>query len=105
VTKYETYKEFFPFYLSEHSNSFNRFLHYLGTVLSVTLIAALLVTRQWSYLWLVLIVGYGPAWIGHYIVEKNRPATFNYPLWSIRGDFHMLSLKLRGKLQTYILDK
>ena len=97
--RFETFEEFFPFYLSEHSNPLNRVFHYAGTLSVLALIVYAVVTTQFLYLLAVPFVGYGPAWIGHFIIERNRPATFTYPAWSLRGDFKMLALFLTGRLK------
>ena len=92
-----TYEEFWPYYLSEHRRPATRALHFLGTTLViVTLAAGILVSPLW--LLAMPFAGYGPAWIGHFFVERNRPATFTYPWWSLRGDFRMYALTLRGRL-------
>ena len=87
--RYRSFGEFYPFYISEHANRFSRRLHVIGTGLSITFIIASIVLHK---AWLVLaavICGYGFAWIGHFFFEKNRPATFTYPLWSLMGDFRL----------------
>ena len=97
-TRYGTFAEFFAFYLREHSAPANRSLHYLGTASAVLL---LLLAFSVGPLWMVVLVGpvgYLPAWIGHFVIEKNRPATFKYPFWSLRADFVMLGLFLTGRL-------
>ncbi len=96
--RYQTFREFWPFYLKEHSHPLNRRLHFVGTTLvNLTALAALVAGRP---LWLLAcpLLGYGGAWIGHFVVEKNRPATFQYPLWSLRGDYKMYGKMLRGQL-------
>ena len=92
-----SYEEFWPFYVSQHMQPLTRALHFTGTVL---VFAALFAAMFVSPLWLAVapIAGYGPAWIGHFFVERNRPATFTYPLWSLRGDFRMFRLTLLGKM-------
>lgn len=94
----KSFKDFWPFYLSEHSSALNRRLHFCGTFLVHIIVIYALVTQQWSLLWLVPVVGYGFAWVGHFIVEKNRPATFKHPVWSLVGDFKMFYLMLLNKL-------
>ncbi|NDG83618.1 MAG: DUF962 domain-containing protein [Proteobacteria bacterium] len=96
---YSNFKEFWPFYLSQHSNRICRILHVFGTTLAVAFVAGCLITACFSWLPLALVLGYGPAWIGHFGFEKNRPATFKYPLWSFRADFKMLGLFYTGKLE------
>jgi len=87
---FKTFKEFYPYYLQEHSNRTNRRLHVIGTSLSITILLFIILTNQLKLLFLVPIVGYGFAWVGHFFFEKNRPATFTYPIWSLLGDFVML---------------
>jgi hypothetical protein len=96
--RYQTFEEFWPYYLGEHKDPLNRALHYVGTSLALGTIATAALTRNPKWLLLTPVVGYGPAWVGHFIIEKNRPATFKYPLWSLRGDFRMLRLALEGKI-------
>lgn len=94
--KFQTFEEFWPFYVSEHRNRLSRLLHVSGTLVAVlwTLLTAFFAPRLVP---LSLVFGYGPAWIGHYAIEKNRPATFKHPLWSLRGDFRMCFRVLAGR--------
>ena len=94
----KSYREFWPIYLAEHSRPVTRGLHYLGTGLGLVLLAAALMTADWRLAAAALVSGYGFAWIGHAFVEKNRPATFTHPLWSIISDFRMFGLWLAGRL-------
>lgn len=87
--KYTTFREFYPFYLSQHVNRTCRVLHFVGTWLIVGILAAMFLTRAWQLAWLIPLVGYGFAWVGHFFFEKNRPATFTYPLYSLMGDWVM----------------
>ena len=96
--RYPSFRAFFPFYLKEHSNPTNRRLHFAGTTLVNVLLLAAIFTGKPALLWLLPIGGYGFAWFGHFIVEKNRPATFKYPLWSLMGDYRMYWMMLNGKL-------
>ncbi len=96
--RYPSFRAFFPFYLQEHSNPTNRRLHFVGTTLVNALIVAAVVADKPALLALTPVAGYGFAWIGHFIVEKNRPATFQYPLWSLWGDYKMYGIMLTGKL-------
>lgn len=93
-----SFKEFWPFYLSEHSHPINRRLHFAGTLLVHGIVIYLIFTGRWVLAWALPVVGYGFAWVGHFIVEKNRPATFKHPLWSLIGDFKMFYMMLSGKL-------
>jgi len=99
--RYRTYEEFWPFYVSQHLNTTCRGLHFVGTTLVFTAVALAFVRSPW---WLLAapLAGYGFAWVGHFFFEKNRPATFTYPLWSLRGDFRMYRLTLIGKMQPEI---
>lgn len=94
----QTFAEFWPYYLGEHRNPLCRHLHFLGTTLAVVQLALAIVTLTPLFLLGALVSGYFWAWIGHFFVEKNRPATFTYPLWSLGADFKMWALMLRGKL-------
>ena len=96
---YHSFREFYPFYLSEHRNLWCRRLHFAGSLLVLLLLAYVLVTGRWSMLWAVPLVGYGFAWIGHFGFEKNRPATFRYPLYSLMGDWVMFRDILLGRLR------
>lgn len=93
-----SYDQFFDFYLMEHRSARSRRLHYLGTVMASLLLVAFLVTGKPLLLLMALIFGYGPAWIGHFVFERNRPATFRYPLWSLISDYRMLWLWLTGRI-------
>jgi hypothetical protein len=95
----KSFAEFWPFYLKEHSNPTNRRLHFTGTFLVHLILIFAVVTQQWVLLWILPFMGYGFAWVGHFLIEKNRPATFKHPLWSLMGDFKMFYLMLLGKLK------
>ena len=93
-----SFAEFWPFYVGEHSKAGTRALHFLGTTLVLAWIAAALIFGHPVYLLWALLSGYGFAWIGHFLIENNRPATFTYPVWSLMGDFKMYGLMWRGKM-------
>jgi hypothetical protein len=97
MARLTSFQEFWPFYVSQHSRSSTRALHFAGTTMVLGSLAAGLLVAPWCAL-LAPVVGYGPAWIGHFFFEKNRPATFTYPLWSLRGDFRMYVLILTGRM-------
>ncbi len=98
AAEFESFEDFWPFYVREHSDPLNRALHYVGTTMVIGTVATAAITLNPAWLLAAPIVGYGPAWIGHFLIEKNKPATFKHPLWSLRGDFKMYFLALRGKM-------
>jgi hypothetical protein len=93
----QTFDEFWLYYLREHSRPASRALHYLGTACAMAALLAGIFVSPW-WLLAVLVVGYGPAWIGHFVIEKNKPATFKYPLWSLVSDYKMFGLAITGRL-------
>ena len=96
--RYPSFATFYPFYLTEHRNPTCRRLHFAGTFLVMLSLLAISGTQSWSLLWLLPVIGYGFAWTGHFFFEKNRPATFQYPLYSLMGDFRMFYEILTGRL-------
>ena len=97
--EYQSFKEFYPYYLKEHRNKVCRRLHFIGSILVLAIIIWSVSTGTWSGLALVPICGYGFAWVGHFFFEKNKPATFEYPLYSLAGDWVMFRDILTGKLR------
>lgn len=101
--KYKTFWSFYPYYLTEHSNPTSRLLHFVGTSLAVTLLFSAFIFQKWILLAFVLPSGYAFAWVGHFFIEKNKPATFTYPLWSLGSDFvmayHILTGQINKKLE------
>jgi len=95
--KFTSLKEFYPFYLTEHSNATCRKLHFVGTGIVILVLLSTLYTQVWSRLWLIPLIGYGFAWLGHFVYEKNKPATFQYPFYSLASDFIMFWHLLMGK--------
>ncbi|MBX7539591.1 DUF962 domain-containing protein [Qipengyuania sphaerica] len=98
VERYSTFAEFWPFYLREHSKPRTRALHYFGTTLVVLLAIAAILTGRLLLFAALPVAGYFFAWVAHFGVEKNRPATFTYPLWSLGADFKMWWLWLTRRL-------
>jgi len=98
MSAYASFREFYPFYLSEHRNRTCRRLHFVGTLLVLATVAAALLAHDARWLWLAPLFGYGFAWVGHYAFEKNRPATFKHPLYSFIGDWVMFADMLRGRI-------
>ncbi len=93
-----TYREFWPFYVGVHSLEATRRLHFVGTALVIAMPVLALVTWNWWWLLAMPLLGYGFAWFGHFFVERNKPATFRFPLWSLIGDFHMFALMCLGRM-------
>jgi len=98
ANRFRTYADFWPFYLGEHAKPSTRAVHYVGTIGSAVALIVALATRNWWLLLAVPFFGYGPAWFGHFFIEKNRPATFKYPLLSFASDWKMWALWLSGRL-------
>ena len=89
---FNTFEDFYPFYLSQHSNQINRRLHVIGTILSIIqLIRIILISASWFSYLMLPVTAYGLAWIGHFCFEKNKPATFKWPVYSFFGDLRMVS--------------
>jgi hypothetical protein len=96
--RFSTYADFWPFYLKEHAKPATRVVHYFGTLASALVLVWAIVTQSWWGLLAVPFFGYGPAWFGHFFIEKNKPATFQAPVWSLISDYRMCGLWLSGRL-------
>ena len=99
AASYGSFSEFYPFYLSEHANRTCRRLHFVGTSLVILIAISAIASGRYGLLWLLPVVGYGFAWVGHFYFEKNRPATFRYPRYSLIGDFVMYKDIWSGKIR------
>lgn len=97
--EFTSFAEFYSFYLSEHRNDTSRRLHYCGSLLVLLLLACAIITANGWLLLAIPLAGYGFAWVGHFFFEKNRPATFKYPLYSFIGDWVMLRDALTGRIR------
>ena len=101
--KYKRFCNFYRYYLTEHDDPKNRLLHFIGTGLIIILLIVAVAFQKWWVLAVIPVCGYGFAWVGHYFFEKNRPATFIYPLYSLGSDFvmfwHILSGQLNRKMK------
>ncbi|MFL5318746.1 MAG: Mpo1-like protein [Myxococcaceae bacterium] len=97
-----SYREFWPYYVGEHKKPLTRWLHFVGTTgVFLILISAIVTMRPWMLL-LCPLSGYSWAWVSHFFVEKNRPATFKYPLWSLTGDFQMYFFMITGRMNAEV---
>ena len=96
---FSSFREFYPFYLGEHRNRVCRRLHFAGSLCVLAIIGVAIATDCPAWLWLAPVAGYGFAWVGHFVFEKNRPATFRHPLYSLAGDWVMFFDVLRGRVR------
>ena len=99
MQRINSFDEFWPFYVREHANPLNRQLHFIGSSGGLVCLFLGIAQANWLFIPLGLLCGYGCAWVGHFFIERNKPASFSYPLWSLRGDWKMWALMLRGKMQ------
>lgn len=97
--QFHSFSEFYPYYLDEHRDRNCRRLHFIGSLLVLIVLASVLVTGAWLWLLALPVIGYGFAWLGHFVFEKNRPATFRYPLYSLMGDWVMFRDMLTGRIR------
>ena len=97
--RFASFREFYPFYLEEHSNRTSRRLHFIGSCGVLALLATAAISGNAWWLPGALLCGYGFAWVGHFFFEKNRPATFKHPLYSFAGDWVMFKDILIGKVR------
>jgi hypothetical protein len=87
--KFRSFAEFYPFYLSQHRDPICQQLHVTGVLLAASAAVVIVLSGHWGDLWVVPAIGYGLGWIGHLVFEKNRPATFRHPFYSVLGDLLM----------------
>ena len=97
MPRFASFREFYPFYLGEHAHRTSRRLHFIGSWGVLALVAVAIATGNAWWLLGALVCGYGFAWVGHSFFEKNRPATFKYPLWSLMGDWRMFFETVSGR--------
>jgi hypothetical protein len=96
--KVKNFSEFWPFYLREHNHPTNRNMHFTGTLLAIITLSWGISTLDWRCFLIAPLIGYGFAWVGHFVFQKNKPATFKYPVWSLFGDFKMFGLMASGRI-------
>lgn len=99
VPRIPTFEKFWPFYVGEHAKPATRWLHFTGTLGGTAALLILMGTHHARYIPFVLVYAYGLAWFGHFFIEKNKPATFKYPLWSFLADYKMCALMLTGRME------
>ena len=99
VQDFGSFADFYPYYLAEHSDQTCRRLHFVGTTLVLACLIYFLISFNPLALAALPLVGYGFAWVGHFFFEKNRPATFKYPLYSLIGDWVMYRDMMVGKIR------
>jgi hypothetical protein len=97
--QFNSFAQFYPYYLSEHQNLTCRRLHFVGSALILVLLTYSLMTKHWMLLWYVPVLGYGFAWVGHFFFEHNKPATFKNPFYSLLGDWVMFKDMLLGNIK------
>ncbi|MDX3774499.1 DUF962 domain-containing protein [Chromatiaceae bacterium AAb-1] len=98
MQKFDSFSAFYPYYLAEHRHPVCRALHYIGSSLVILVLCYVLFSQKWQLLWVLPVLGYGFAWVGHFFFEHNKPATFQYPLYSLAADWVMLKDFLTGQL-------
>lgn len=96
---FSNFSEFYPYYLEEHSDVVCRRLHFVGSLLVLIVTVWAVLSGKLAWLLLVPVIGYGFAWVGHFKFEKNRPATFKHPLYSLMGDWVMFRDMLIGRIR------
>ncbi|MGM7701630.1 Mpo1-like protein [Pseudalkalibacillus sp. Hm43] len=96
--EFKSYQEFWPFYLQQHSKPATRAWHFVGTSFVFVCIGVVLLTMNFWYLLAAPIIAYSFAWISHFFIEGNKPATFGHPFWSLRADFQMFGSILTGNI-------
>lgn len=98
----QSFEEFWPFYVGEHAKKATRLMHFVGTTAAMACVGAAVIKGKPAIALGALVAGYGPAWVSHFFVEKNKPASFKYPLWSLIADFKMWSLIATGKMDAEV---
>jgi hypothetical protein len=97
MSEFTRFEDFLPYYVAEHSKPATRWMHFAGTHAGAGIGITGVARRRWGLLAAAPVVAYGTAWFSHFVIEKNRPATFGHPLWSLRGDLAMLARMWQGR--------
>ena len=97
MERYKSFEDFYPYYISEHDHKYTKLMHFIGTSISIYFLIKFILSFNFLIILYALLSGYGFAWVGHFFIEKNKPATFKYPFYSLIGDYKMYSEILQGK--------
>ena len=97
MDRYKSFEEFYPYYLSEHANKYTKLMHFIGTSIGLIMLINFFISFKFLFLLLAFTSGYAFAWVGHFFIEKNKPATFKYPIYSFIGDHKMYLEIILGK--------
>ena len=97
MERYKSFEDFYPYYISEHDHKYTKLMHFIGTSISIYFLIKFILSFNFLFILYALLSGYGFAWVGHFYIEKNKPATFKYPFYSLIGDYKMYLETLQGK--------
>ena len=97
MERYKSFEDFYPYYIAEHDHKYTKLMHFIGTSISIYFLIKFILSFNFLFILYGLLAGYGFAWIGHFFIEKNKPATFKYPFYSLKGDYKMYLEILQGK--------
>jgi hypothetical protein len=97
MERYKSFEDFYPYYISEHDHKYTKLMHFIGTSISIYFLIKFILSFNFLFILYALLSGYGFAWVGHFFIEKNKPATFKYPFYSLKGDYKMYLEILQGK--------
>jgi hypothetical protein len=96
MERYKSFEDFYPYYISEHDHKYTKLMHFIGTSISIYFLIKFILSFNFLFILYALLSGYGFAWVGHFYIEKNKPATFKYPFYSLIGDYKMYLEILQG---------
>ena len=89
MERYKSFEDFYPYYISEHDHKYTKLMHFIGTSISIYFLIKFILSFNFLFILYALLSGYGFAWVGHFFIEKNKPATFKYPFYSLIGDYKL----------------